>query len=92
MSLYVESLETVGPPRFAVRSERGLKLDQRFVLAAVDPDAPTPQAPTNAQIRHFLSGDFVLTPGLETKLLVNTTLPLSPWRQPTPPAGSDAHR
>jgi hypothetical protein len=91
---YCISSETVGPPRFAIRDERGLEVGRHFVVATVDPDAPTPQTPTSAQIRHFLSGDFILAPGvpLETRQLVNTTLPISGWLQPTPPAGSDAHR
>ncbi|KAI0692726.1 PEBP-like protein [Cytidiella melzeri] len=86
--------QTVGPPQFAVTGDAGLELGQRFVVATVDPDAPTPQSPTSAQIRHFLSGDFVLTPGFpfEDRRLVNLTAPLSQWLQPTPPAGSDAHR
>lgn len=61
----------------------------------VDLDAPTPQDPTNAQIRHFLGGNFFLE---QTSLkndvvtLVNRTPALSDFRQPTPPAGSDPHR
>ncbi|KAJ3567086.1 hypothetical protein NP233_g6597 [Leucocoprinus birnbaumii] len=77
---------TAGPPTFSLlgTSRRG-----PFVVAAVDPDAPTPQAPTSAQIRHFLGGNF--TPG-RSGLLSNSTPALSEFRQPTPPAGSDAHR
>ncbi|KAK0430755.1 PEBP-like protein [Armillaria borealis] len=82
---------TVGPPSFTL-----VGLDARdgpFVVAAVDPDAPTPQNPTNAQVRHFLGGNFEpsrLVRGRAT--LTNTTAAVSNWRQPTPPAGSDAHR
>ncbi|KAK0222202.1 PEBP-like protein [Armillaria fumosa] len=67
--------------------------DGPFVVAAVDPDAPTPQDPTNAQVRHFLGGNFEpsrLSRG--RAILTNTTAAISNWRQPTPPAGSDAHR
>ncbi|KAJ7863963.1 PEBP-like protein [Mycena olivaceomarginata] len=59
-----------------------------FVVATVDPDAPTPQAPTEAQIRHFLGGNFFNEGGR----LVNSTPAVSEFLQPTPPAGSDAHR
>ncbi|KAF9045288.1 phosphatidylethanolamine-binding protein, partial [Panaeolus papilionaceus] len=59
-----------------------------FVIAAVDPDAPTPQTPTSAQIRHFLGGNFFV----EGTQLVNRTADISAYRQPTPPAGSPAHR
>lgn len=83
---------TVGPPHFAVRG--GIERGQRFVVATVDPDAPTPRDPTSAQIRHFLAGNFVRGAGigLGEETLVNQTVPLSGWLQPTPPAGSPAHR
>ncbi|KAG7088740.1 hypothetical protein E1B28_012708 [Marasmius oreades] len=77
---------TAGPPSFAVRGDvagRG-----PFVVATVDPDAPTPQNPTSAQIRHFLGGNFVNVGGN----LRNNTPAITQFRQPTPPAGSDAHR
>ncbi|PSS37079.1 hypothetical protein PHLCEN_2v1118 [Hermanssonia centrifuga] len=84
---------TVGPPTFAVRGN--IRRGQTFLVATVDPDAPTPQDPTVAQIRHLLAPNFVLVDGNSrhhTKALVNETAPISPWQQPTPPAGSDAHR
>ena len=86
------SSATVGPPRFAVRGN--IAKSQKFVVATVDPDAPTPQNPTSAQIRHFLAGNFVRGAGLPfgEKALVHETVPLSGWLQPTPPAGSPAHR
>jgi len=81
--------DTVGPPTFRVVGDAG---NGPFVVAAVDPDAPTPQDPTSAQIRHFLGGNF-FAKKLETgSLLVNVTPAISEFRQPTPPAGSDAHR
>ncbi|KAJ7245022.1 PEBP-like protein [Mycena haematopus] len=84
--IHVPRNDTAGPPTFHVVGEdlgRG-----PFVVAAVDPDAPTPQDPTSAQIRHFLGGNFFNHGGL----LVNSTPAVSEFRQPTPPAGSDAHR
>jgi len=60
-------------------------------VAAVDLDAPTPQAPTSSQIRHFLGGNFIRSPS-KSFLLSNTTPAISEFRQPTPPAGSDPHR
>ena len=58
----------------------------------VDLDAPTPQAPTLSQIRHFLGGNFHLVSGEDRQNLVNSTAALSEFLQPTPPAGSDPHR
>ncbi|KAJ7134796.1 phosphatidylethanolamine-binding protein [Mycena epipterygia] len=77
--------DTAGPPTFHVVGNVG---SGPFVVATVDPDAPTPQDPTSAQIRHFLGGNFFNHGGL----LVNTTPAISEFRQPTPPAGSDPHR
>ncbi|CAL1713449.1 unnamed protein product [Somion occarium] len=84
---------TAGPPTFSVR-DTVVSPRQSFVVAAVDLDAPTPQNPTSAQIRHFLGGDFhpraAVT--LRTQTLANATAAISEFRQPTPPAGSDPHR
>jgi hypothetical protein len=79
---------TAGPPHFSVL---GPATQGPFVVAAVDLDAPTPQAPTSAQIRHFLGGNFIRSPS-KSLLLSNTTPAISEFRQPTPPAGSDPHR
>ncbi|KZV86482.1 PEBP-like protein, partial [Exidia glandulosa HHB12029] len=59
------------------------------VLITVDPDAPTPQDPSVAQVRHFLAPDFVSD---GTGPLTNRTPALSPYIGPQPPAGSHAHR
>ncbi|KAF9256593.1 PEBP-like protein [Marasmius fiardii PR-910] len=80
----VDRDDTAGPPIFGVRApEKG-----PFVVITVDPDAPTPQNPTSAQIRHFLGGNFLNDRGI----LLNNTPAISEFLQPTPPAGSDAHR
>ncbi|KAF9482593.1 PEBP-like protein [Pholiota conissans] len=80
---------TVGPPTFNVI---GSVSKGPFVVAAVDPDAPTPQTPTSAQIRHFLGGNFFLDTPRTPTLLSNNTPAISHFQQPTPPAGSDPHR
>lgn len=79
---------TAGPPTFAVR-DTTVSPTRPFVIAAVDLDAPTPQNPTSAQIRHFLGGNFFVS---DSGDLLNTTAAISEFRQPTPPAGSDPHR
>jgi len=80
---------TARPPIFRVVGRAG---KGPFVVAAVDLDAPTPQNPTSAQIRHFLGGNFFLKTPQDPLLLSNTTPAVSEFRQPTPPAGSDPHR
>ncbi|KAI1796232.1 PEBP-like protein [Ganoderma leucocontextum] len=66
---------------------------QTFVLAMVDPDAPTPQNPTEAEIRHLLAPNITLSGSLTNgALLVNNTPAISDFLRPSPPAGSDPHR
>ncbi|KAG6877102.1 hypothetical protein C0993_010244 [Termitomyces sp. T159_Od127] len=82
---------TAGPPEFGVIDDVG---EGPFVVATVDPDALTPQDPSEAQIRHFLGPNFFVKclPGDNVHTLVNRTPAISEFLQPTPPAGSDAHR
>jgi hypothetical protein len=64
----------------------------RYVIIAVDPDAPTPENPTNAQIRHFLGGNFyhgnIITPVPLIPYLANSTAAVTDYRQPSPPAST----
>jgi phosphatidylethanolamine-binding protein (PEBP) family uncharacterized protein len=78
--------DTAGPPIFHVAGKVGRG---PFVVATVDPDAPKPQSPSLAQIRHFLGGNFYLNCAGR---LVNSTPAVSEFLQPAPPPGSDAHR
>ncbi|KZS89956.1 PEBP-like protein [Sistotremastrum niveocremeum HHB9708] len=66
-------------PRFSKKS---------FVIAMIDPDAPSPTNTTFAQIRHFIGGGFKL----EGTTLRNTTPALSEYLSPGPPVGSPPHR
>jgi phosphatidylethanolamine-binding protein len=80
---------TVGPPRFSIRGAA----TGPFVIAAVDPDVPTPQTRTGIQIRHFLGGNFFATRSLAGyHVLKNSTVAISHFIQPNPAAGSTAHR
>ena len=64
--------------------------DAEYTLAMVDPDAPTPQNPTSAQIRHWLVSNVSPSTSPQNLSLVGTVL--SAYRSPMPPAGSDPHR
>ncbi|KAI0677394.1 phosphatidylethanolamine-binding protein [Trametes maxima] len=82
----------IRPQVFLTSNDTSLA-SQTFVLVMVDPDAPTPQNPSAAQIRHFLA------PGLQANgslaagsALVNNTPAISDFLRPSPPAGSDPHR
>ncbi|KZS89946.1 PEBP-like protein [Sistotremastrum niveocremeum HHB9708] len=60
-----------------------------FVAVIIDPDAPKPEDPKNAQFRHFLGADFTLWRGA---LLHNSSAALSEYVQPSPPSESKPHR
>ncbi|KIM40870.1 hypothetical protein M413DRAFT_411724 [Hebeloma cylindrosporum] len=84
---------TAGPPSFGVVENIGRP--GPFVIAAIDPDVPTPQNPTVSQVRHFLGGNFVFANTTASKhggRLVNTTPAVTEFQQPRPRAGSDPHR
>ncbi|RXW17741.1 hypothetical protein EST38_g8115 [Candolleomyces aberdarensis] len=49
---------TKGPPNYRLR---GLRYPGPYVIASVDPDAPTPENPSVAQIRHYLGVILLLT-------------------------------
>ncbi|THU92230.1 PEBP-like protein [Dendrothele bispora CBS 962.96] len=69
-------------------------LNQTFIVTMVDPDAPTPQNRSLAQVRHLVLADVRINgSGSEgVALLTNSTPALSEYIPPGPPAGSDPHR
>lgn len=82
-------LATAGPPTFSIRTRLSFAFGGPFVVAAVDPDAPS----GFAEVRHFLGGNFHLVHSRhETKQLVNTTAVISTFQQPGPPPGDSPHR
>ncbi|KAF9073593.1 PEBP-like protein [Rhodocollybia butyracea] len=86
--IHVPRNKTAGPPSFAVNGDAGTG---PFVVAVIDPDAPTPQDPSEAEIRHFLGANFFASRG-EPQPLTNRTPAISNFLMPTPPAGSPPHR
>lgn len=86
-------LETLLAPRFSLSTNDISIVNEKFVIALVDPDAPTPQNRSLSQFRHFLGGDFHLDGSSTIRApLVNSSAALTEYVNPTPPIGSDAHR
>ena len=85
--------DTAIPPVFGIQNA-STNTSSSFVVAMVDLDAPTPQDPSVAEIRHFLGGNYELQAADSNGLsiLTNNTPALSEFIQPSPPAGSDPHR
>ncbi|KAI9684840.1 MAG: hypothetical protein M1820_010870 [Bogoriella megaspora] len=62
--------------------------DSTYILVMVDPDAPTPQNPSSAQILHWIQPNLTLSNGV----LTATSQAFAPYARPMPPTYSDAHR
>ncbi|TFK43685.1 phosphatidylethanolamine-binding protein [Crucibulum laeve] len=86
--------QTAMEPQLSLLSNSTSQMsNQTFVLALVDPDAPTPQNTSLSQFLHFLGGDFTVgTTSGNSSLLTNSSAALMEFFPPTPPAGSDPHR
>ncbi|QRV92715.1 phosphatidylethanolamine-binding protein (PEBP) family [Ceratobasidium sp. AG-Ba] len=85
--------DTLRPPELSVT---GLKSGP-YVVAIVDPDAPSRATPTSAQIRHLLAGNLTVSTAQskyvpESLILKNSTAAVNEYRPPTPPVGSGPHR
>jgi len=86
--------DTANEPTFSFLSTDTNVPSDKFLIAMVDPDAPTPQNPTSGQILHLLSDGFTsttLTNGTSYVLSTQTT-PTAAYMGPKPPNGSTAHR
>ncbi|KAF5387628.1 hypothetical protein D9615_000579 [Tricholomella constricta] len=89
-----DGTETATEPAFSLISSGTAQVaNQTYVLALVDPDAPSPQNTSLSQFLHFLGGGFRVngTSGDPTRL-ANQSAALMDYFPPTPPAGSPPHR
>lgn len=88
------STETAVEPKFSlISNSTSLVANQTFVLALVDPDAPSPQNRSASQFLHFLGGGFTVNAtSSDPTLLTNQSAALREFFPPTPPAGSPPHR
>ncbi|CAE7174957.1 unnamed protein product [Rhizoctonia solani] len=85
--------DTLVPPQFSVEGVKG----GPYVVAMVDPDAPSRADPTLGQIRHLLAANFTVSNTRSeyvprSYVVKNSTAAFSEYRAPTPPVGSGPHR
>ncbi|CAE6439401.1 unnamed protein product [Rhizoctonia solani] len=85
--------DTLVPPEISVQGLKG----GPYVVAIVDPDAPSRASPTSAQIRHLLAANFTVSNTRseyvhQSYVLKNSTAAVNDYRPPTPPVGSGPHR
>jgi len=86
--------ETANMPFFAIQSTNMMIIGKPYLMAIVDPDAPSPPNRTRAQFLQFLGANYVsnnLTDN-EVFILSNTSEAIMPFSMPTPPNGSVPHR
>lgn len=85
--------DTLSTPQFSVD---GVK-NGTYVIAIVDPDAPSRANPIVSQIRHMFATNFTISNTRSNfvprgMVMQNSTAAISPYFPPNPPAGSGAHR
>jgi len=83
--------QTTNRPVFSLAFSNSSLASGTFVIAMVDPDAPTPATSMGVQFRHMMAGDLTLSGG-NGSALTNSTPALTDYETPGPPAGSPAHR
>jgi len=66
--------------------------DSLYVMAMVDPDAPSADDPSMAEVRHYLVGNINSTIMASGRFDANLVDELTPFKNPSPPEGSGYHR
>ncbi|KAI0058827.1 PEBP-like protein [Artomyces pyxidatus] len=84
--------QTVNEPQFFLTSNDSSVASKTFLLAFVDPDAPTPQNRSLSDIRHVLAPNLHISGTANRALLVNSTPAITDYLAPGPPPGSGPHR
>jgi len=81
-------------PSFTIHDpEASVNLSSTFVIVSVDPDAPTPQNRSLAEVLHYMGGGYKASGNAEQGFtLVSDMTPVMPYTPPNPPNISDAHR
>ncbi|KAL1719257.1 phosphatidylethanolamine-binding protein [Schizophyllum commune] len=81
-------------PEFYISNYTQDDASKTYIVVQVDPDAHTPQDPDVAQVRHLLAGNYTTDGDSagDPLPLFNSSVAVSDWVRPSPPAGSDPHR
>ncbi|KAJ7846894.1 PEBP-like protein [Mycena olivaceomarginata] len=78
--------QTADEPKFVLTVSNTTSVSTaEFVIALVDPDAPTPQNTSLGQFRHFLGAGYRWN--ADTGVLTNSTAAPTEWFSPRPPSG-----
>ncbi|EJD44480.1 PEBP-like protein [Auricularia subglabra TFB-10046 SS5] len=84
--------QTAAEPQIALRTSTNVE-GTGYLVAMVDPDAPTPADRSVSQVRHFLAANYVAGPAQDgVHVLTSSTAPVGKYAGPGPAAPSDPHR
>jgi hypothetical protein len=82
-------------PSFSIHGpEADVNLNSTFVLVVVDPDAPTPQNRSLADVLHYMGGGYKVSGNISDHgfMLASNVTAVMPYFPPSPPNTSDPHR
>jgi len=86
--------ETLNKPFFAIQSNNTMIIGKSYLIAIVDPDAPSPPNRNISQFLHFLGVNYVADKVTDNEVLIlkNNSAAITDYVNPTPPNGSIPHR
>jgi len=86
--------QTTNIPNFAILSNNTQIIGKPYLIAIVDPDAPSPPNRNRSQVLQFLGINYISQNLTDNTLFIlsNTSTPILSYKNPTPPNGSVPHR
>jgi phosphatidylethanolamine-binding protein (PEBP) family uncharacterized protein len=84
--------ETKKVPTFALGQSSPINTSSKYIIVAIDPDAPSRANPTVAQALHYMNTDFSPMSGTATNITSSNDNETVKYMPPGPPKGSGEHR
>jgi hypothetical protein len=82
---FVPLAETKQTPTFALGDSSPINTNAKYIVVGIDPDAPSRNNPTVAQVLHYLNDNFSPKPGQGTNITSSNKQALMSFRPPGPP-------
>ncbi|KAI5819606.1 phosphatidylethanolamine-binding protein [Pyronema omphalodes] len=84
--------ETKKLPTFALGPSSPVNTSSKYIIVAVDPDAPSRSNPILAQFLHYMNTDFSPVSATNRNITSSNDRPTVKYIAPSPPIGTGAHR
>jgi phosphatidylethanolamine-binding protein (PEBP) family uncharacterized protein len=84
--------DTKVTPTFALGDSSAINTSSKYIVVGIDPDAPSREDPTLAQVLHYMNTDFSPAPGQATNLTSTNDAETKSYAPPGPPEGTGPHR